>query len=81
MQLINKFLHEYLYQGVLVYLNDILIYTKILDEHGKLVRAVFKKLQKAQLYAKLSKCNFHKTNLDYLGYRISKEGWRWTPEK
>lgn len=38
MQLINELLHEHLYQGVLVYLDDILIYTKMMEEHTQLVR-------------------------------------------
>lgn len=49
MQLINKVLHKHLYKGVLVYLNDILIYTETMEEHIKLVRAVLEKLLKAQL--------------------------------
>lgn len=56
-----------------MYLDDILIYSKT-KEHVKLVRAVLKKLRKAQLYMKLSKCDFHKTSLDYLQYWILK---RW----
>lgn len=45
MQLINEVLHEHTYKGVLVYLNDILIYTEMNVEHMKLVRAVLKKLR------------------------------------
>lgn len=44
MQLINEVLHEHLYKGVLVYLDDILIYTKVMEEHIKLVRVVLEKL-------------------------------------
>lgn len=40
MQLINEVLHEHLYKTALVYLNNILIYTKTPEEHVKLVRAV-----------------------------------------
>lgn len=57
MQLIDEVLHEHLYKEVLVYLDDILIYTETMDEYVKLVE----KLLKAQLYPKLSKCEFHKT--------------------
>lgn len=67
MQLLNKFLHEHLYQGVLGvsewYIN--LHYDpRWTWETGQ---SGIQKLQKAQLYANLSKCNFHKTSLDYLG--------------
>lgn len=81
MQLINEVLHKYLYKGLLVYLDDILIYTKTMVEHVKLVRAVLNKLQTTQLYAKLSKCEFHQNNIDCLEYSISHEGIKMDTEK
>lgn len=81
MQVINEVLHEHLYKGILVYLDDILIYTETMQEHVKLVLAVLGKLCVVQLYAKLSKCKFHKTKLDYLGYQISHEGVEMDLEK
>lgn len=44
MQLINEMLHEHLYKGILVYLNNILIFSETLEEHTKLVHQVLKKL-------------------------------------
>lgn len=55
MQLINEVLHDK-YKVILVYLDNILIYTETLEEHMKLV----KKLCATQLYTNLSKCKFHK---------------------
>lgn len=81
MQLINEVLHEHLYKEVLVYMNDILIYTETMEEHVRLVRVVLEKLQAAQLYAKLSKCEFHKTKLDYVGYHIYHKRVEMEPEK
>lgn len=81
MQLINEVLHKYLYKGVRVYLDDILIYTEAMPEHVKLVRAVLKKLKAAKLYAKLSKCEFHQSKIDYLGYRILHDGIEMDPQK
>ncbi|XP_070797140.1 uncharacterized protein [Pituophis catenifer annectens] len=46
-----------------------------------MVRAVLKKLRAAELYAKLSKCEFHQTKIDSLGYRISHEEIEMDPEK
>lgn len=66
MQLINEALHEELYKRVLVYLDDILIYTETMTEHMKLVCVMLKKVCTAQLYAKRSKCKFHKDKIDYL---------------
>lgn len=80
-QLINEVLYEHQYKGVLVYWEDILMYTETMEEYVKLVRAVLEKLQKTQLYMKLSKCNFHKNSLDYMGYRISKVGIEMDPGK
>lgn len=65
-------------RGFLVYLDDILIYTKTKVEHVKLVRVVLNTLCAIKLYAKLSKCEFHK---DYLGYQISHEGVEMDPER
>ncbi|KAK9406808.1 hypothetical protein NXF25_005582 [Crotalus adamanteus] len=81
MQLINEVLHEHLYRGVLVYLDDILIYSQTLEEHVKLVRTVLKKLLDAQLYCKLSKCEFHKERIEYLGFRVSAAGIEMDPSK
>lgn len=74
MQLINEILHKNLYKEVLVYLGEVLINTETPEEHVKLVRAVLRKLQEAQLYVKLCKCEFLKTRLGYLGYQISNKG-------
>lgn len=59
MKLINEVLHEHLYRGVLVYLDDILVYSKMMEEHIVLVRQVLSKLLAARLFIKLSKCEFH----------------------
>lgn len=80
-QLINEVLHEHLYKGVLIYLDDILIYTRTMEEHVKLVQQVLRKLLDADLYVKLSKCELHKSSLDYLGFRISPKGVEMDPTK
>lgn len=61
MQLINVLLHEHLYKGVLVFLDNILFFTEMMEEHVKLVRVVLKKLKRR---------SFHRTRVDYLGYWI-----------
>ncbi|KAK9391826.1 hypothetical protein NXF25_017413 [Crotalus adamanteus] len=81
MQTINAVLHQHLYRGVLVYLDDILIYSKTMAEHIPLVREVLHKLLQAQLFVKLSKCEFHKTSIEYLGYKISAAGIEMDPGK
>uniref|UniRef100_A0A803TBM3 Gypsy retrotransposon integrase-like protein 1 n=1 Tax=Anolis carolinensis TaxID=28377 RepID=A0A803TBM3_ANOCA len=81
MQLINEILHPLLYRGVFIFLDDILIVSEDKEKHVKLVREVLQRLREAKLYAKLSKCEFNKTQIDFLGYRISPEGLAMDPAK
>ncbi|KAK9400665.1 hypothetical protein NXF25_011379 [Crotalus adamanteus] len=81
MQLINEVLHDHLYRGVLVYLDDILIYSSTMEDHIQLVRTVLKKLLDSKLYCKVSKCEFHKDRIDYLGFRVSAMGIEMDPNK
>ena len=55
---------------VIVYLDDILIFSSSLEEHVKHVKQDFDVLQREKLYLKLSKCEFGKTSLVYLGYIV-----------
>lgn len=57
-----------------MYLDDILIYSETMEEHVKLLWQVLRKILDTKLYVRLSKCKFHKTSLDCLGYRVSCEG-------
>ena len=81
MSVINEVLHDLLYKGVIVYLDDILIYANDKKEHVHLVREVLKRLKDNCLFAKLPKCEFHKEEIDFLGYRISSQGVRMDPGK
>ena len=79
MSVINEVLHDLLYKGVVIYLDDILIYSKNMTEHVQLVREVLKRLQKNCLFTKIPKCEFHKESIDFLGYASLQRGWRWIP--
>jgi hypothetical protein len=57
---------------VAVYLDDILIFTNTLEEHWKIVREVLKRLRNHNLYLQPEKCEFEKTEVEYLGLIISK---------
>ena len=59
---------------VVVYLNDILIYSNDIMQHQSHVKEVLKRLQKAGLYAKAKKCEFHSDSVEYLGYILSPSG-------
>ncbi len=71
---INDVFRDMLNRFVIVYINDILVYSKTLEEHIHQVRSVLRRLIKHQLYAKLEKCEFHTTSVAFLGYIISPEG-------
>ncbi len=59
---------------MVVYIDDILIYSGSLEEHAEHLRKVFQKLKENKLYAKLEKCEFGVTKVDFLGHRITQEG-------
>jgi transposase InsO family protein len=80
-ELINDTLKEFLGDFVVAYLDDILIYSDTLEQHIDHVRKVMKALQARDLPLKLSKCEFHKQRVAFLGYIISKQGLEPDPKK
>ncbi|KAI2660981.1 Transposon Tf2-8 polyprotein [Labeo rohita] len=70
----NEVFREFLHQFVLVYIDDILIYSRNMAEHRQHVQQVLHKLRQYQLYLKLEKCEFHQSSVYFLGYNISAEG-------
>jgi hypothetical protein len=70
----NDIFQDMLDTKVIIYLDDILIFSKTQEEHGKDVKEVLKRLADNQLFCKLSKCSFHVDTVDYLGLVISPKG-------
>ena len=66
---------------VLVYLDDIIIYSENPNDHKRHVRIVFERLRKYKLYCKLEKCSFATDAISYLGYVISTQGVSMDPSK
>ena len=79
--LIEDTLQEYLDDFALAYLDDILIYSDTYEEHVEHVKKVMRKLQEKELPLKLSKCEFHKHEIAFLGYLISDKGLAPDPAK
>ncbi len=71
----------YLDQFVVVFIDDILVYSKNREEHEEHLRIVLRTLQENHLYAKLSKCEFWLEKVAFLGHVISKEGVSVDPSK
>ncbi|KAK3557139.1 hypothetical protein QTP70_024735 [Hemibagrus guttatus] len=72
--LINEVFRALLGRGVIVYIDDILVYSTSMEEHVLQVREVFARLQQHHLYVKLEKCEFHRSMVMFLGYVISHQG-------
>ncbi len=71
---INDVFRDMLNRWVIVYIDDILVFSDSLDNHIQHVRAVLQRLIEQQLYVKMEKCEFHQTQVSFLGYIISSEG-------
>jgi hypothetical protein len=81
MNLMNKVFMEYLDRFVMVFIDDILIYSKSDSDHEEHLRLVLQKLRDNQLYAKLSKCEFWISEVSFLGHIISNGGISVDPAK
>ena len=60
--------------NVIVYLDDILVYSDSLTEHKLHIREVLRRLRSNSLFARADKCEFHVTSCEYLGYMLSPDG-------
>ncbi|CAI7829334.1 unnamed protein product, partial [Closterium sp. NIES-53] len=75
------FLTDLLDKSVIVYLDDILIFSRTRKQHLRDLDAVFKRLQENQVITKGSKCDFFKRELEFFGYVISHDGIKSDPAK
>ena len=74
MTMMNRVLAPYLDQFVVVFIDDILIFSKTEDEHLQHLETVMRTLKEQTLYLKLSKCSFGLPEVDFLGHVVSAEG-------
>ncbi|WVZ98600.1 hypothetical protein U9M48_044018 [Paspalum notatum var. saurae] len=81
MNLMNKVFMEYLDKFVVVFIDDILIYSKTEEEHEEHLRLVLRRPRDHKLYAKLSKCEFWLDQVPFLGHIVSKGGIMVDPGK
>ena len=74
MHLVQDILRKYLDDFVIVFIDDILIFSRTTEEHCKHLRLVFQKLTEQHIYAKASKCLIHVRELEFLGQWITTRG-------
>ncbi len=79
--LMNDIFREWLDDFVVVYIHDILIYSAFMEEHVEHLWKVFQKLKENKLYAKVEKCKFGVTKMDFLGHRITQKGLKMDDHK
>ena len=81
MSLMNRVFFEQLDRFVVVFIDDILVYSRSRDEHAEHLRTVLEVLRQNQLFAKLSKCEFWMDRVAFLGHVLSEGGVSVDPEK
>src|SRR3954463_12198485 len=81
MSMVNKVFMEYLDKFVVVFIDDILVFSKSEEEHEQHLRMVLDKLREHQLYAKFSKCEFWLHEVGFLGHVLTEEGLSVDPTK
>jgi hypothetical protein len=74
MRLMNEVLHPFIGKFVVIYFNNILIYSKSLNEHIEHLRAVCFALRETRLFANLEKCTFCTDRVTFLGYVVTPQG-------
>ncbi|GJY04201.1 putative reverse transcriptase domain-containing protein [Tanacetum coccineum] len=81
MDLMNRVCKPYLDKFVIVFIDDILVYSKGKEEHGKHLKIIIELLKKERLYAKFSKCDFWLNSIQFLGHMIDRNAVHVDPAK
>ncbi|KAI3669908.1 hypothetical protein L6452_41382 [Arctium lappa] len=81
MDLMNRVCRPFLDKSVIVFIDDILVYSKSESEHEQHLREVLEVLRKERLYAKFSKCNFWLKEVQFLGHVVTRVGLKVDPSK
>ena len=78
--LMNDIFRDLLDICIIIYLDDILVYSKNKEEHEQYLRQVLQCLKDNQFYARLSKCTFFTNSIEYLGHIVDEDGLRSNPQ-
>lgn len=80
--LLHEILHEFIDSGeIIIFIDDILVFSKDKDAHFKLLSKIFKRLDEFNIKLKLAKCTFMQNSIQFLGHEISQDGIRPLVEK
>jgi hypothetical protein len=77
----NDIFQEWLDDFVVVYIDDILLYSSSMEDHVEHLRKVFQRLRENKLYAKFKECKFGLAEVDFLGHRITQESLKMDDHK
>ena len=77
----NRVFSDYMFKFVVVYLDDILVFSRNQEEHQEHLRLICARLREHQLYLKKSKCELYKKEVTFLGHVVSEEGVKVDPRK
>ena len=78
MNLMNRVFRPFLDQFVIVFIDDVLVYSRSEEEHEQHLRLFLQTLREHQLYAKFSKCEFWLEQIQFWGHVVSRVAFRWT---
>lgn len=81
MKMMSGIFREYLEEFVIIFIDDILVYSKDRESHQGHLRIVLEKLREQKVFAKLRKCSFWKRSIGFLGHIVSDQGVLVDPEK
>ena len=74
MDLMNWVFESYVNQFIVVFIDDVLVYSKSMEEHVYHLRTVLQTLKENQPYAKFSKCDFRTESVSFLGHVVTNDG-------
>ena len=80
MKMMNGIFHDFQDEFVIIFIDDILVYSRSKEDHERHLRAVLGRLREHKLFAKLSKCSFRHKSIGFLGYIVSDQGVSVDPE-
>jgi len=81
MHLMNSVFADYLDEFVIVFLDDVLVFSRTTEEHKRHVRLVLQRLREHRLYANIKKCEFFQPKISFLGHVVSCDGIGMDPDK